>query len=267
MKLSAFSKKKLGQNFLICEDVAKLAAAYGRGRNVLELGGGTGILTKQLCLQANTVLSVEIDQDLCEELKKINQPNLRIVCDDFFSIKESKLTGFDILIANIPYNLSSKTLFWLSSHSMEGVLCVQKEFAEHMLAKPGTRSYSKLSVFSQLSFSIETILNVPAACFRPKPKVDSILLHIRNTGNITSETWSYVRLLMEHKKKTVTNAVMDSHNQLGMTKAEARSIASKLDCKERVFKLKPNEILDLSERIQNMCVIKKEKNLASEPHA
>ncbi|MEM3476582.1 MAG: rRNA adenine dimethyltransferase family protein, partial [Candidatus Micrarchaeaceae archaeon] len=146
-------------------------AAYGKGRKVIEIGAGTGILTQQLAQQADKVLAIEFDKELCNELKKLSYPNLHIICNDFFSVKETEFEDFDIVIANIPYNLSSKILFWLLLHDLEAVLCVQKEFAEHMLAKPSDKKYSKLSVFSQLSFFIEKVLNIPASCFSPMPSV------------------------------------------------------------------------------------------------
>ncbi len=247
-------KKSLGQNFLVNEKVVEAEAVHGVGKNVLEMGPGYGILTKMLCLKAKRVVAVERDQNLFKHLKaEIKSRKLKLINADFFDVSDAdlELSDTDILISNIPYALSSKTIEWLSEKDMQAVLCLQKEFVEHMLAKEDTRKYSKLSVITSLSFSVTKIMDVPKGNFRPMPKVDSALIYVKPKGaQITALEMAVISALMQHKKKTVRSALIDSHSHLGRSKEQLSKIADTLDGKEqRLFKMRPHEILSLAKEI------------------
>ena len=158
----------------------------------------------------------------------------------------------DIMIANVPYSLSSRVVEFLVGHRLQAVLCLQKEFVEHMLAGPGTRKYSKLSVMSQLYFSITKMMDVERGNFNPVPKVDSAILYLKPRERTISEKESeLVNLLMQHKKKTVRNAVIDSERNLGVGKKELTRIADGLDEKKlRVFQMGPEELLGLARKLE-----------------
>ncbi len=255
-KINAYPrpKKKLGQNFLVNDRIAEAEAVHGIDKNVLEMGPGYGILTRLLCKKAKRVVAVERDTALYEHLKHaLHSKKLKLICSDFFDVsdEELELGDTDIMISNIPYVLSSKTIEWLSEKRMQAVLCLQKEFVEHMLAREGTDKYSKLSVISALSFSITKIMDVPKGNFRPMPKVDSAVIYMKpKDARITDEEMRIIGILMQHKKKTVRSSFIDSEDQLGITKEEAVRIADSLKHREsRLFKLSPGEILDLSREI------------------
>ncbi|MGB9732478.1 MAG: 16S rRNA (adenine(1518)-N(6)/adenine(1519)-N(6))-dimethyltransferase RsmA [Candidatus Micrarchaeia archaeon] len=239
--------KKLGQNFLVNKRIAVAEAEHAYGKGVLEIGPGYGILTEELAKRAKLVVAVEKDHFLYSFLSaKLKKPNVELVEGDFFSVNSALDLGrIDIVISNIPYNLSSKTIEWLAINRKEALLCMQKEFIEHMLAKSGSRKYSKLSVYTQLSFSMTKLMDVPKGNFRPIPKVDSALIYLKPKMEIPSkEELSLMGLLMQHKKKKLRNAVADSAKQLGLEKKEALELASRLkNSKEKVFKLSPDEIL------------------------
>jgi len=247
--------KRLGQNFLISEHIAKLEAQHAAGKNVVELGAGLGVLTRELCKVCNHVIAVEKDRRLFELLKKrLNNKNLTLINADFFNLPKSTFANCNVMVSNTPYNLSSKLIAWLESHSMEAVLCLQKEFVERMLAMPGTREYSKLSVMSRLGFKVFKLMNVSKSNFYPKPKVDSTIIYIKPIPKqINIEEASIINLLMIHKRKLLRNAVIDSCKSLQLSKDEARNIAESLhESNKRVFKLEPSKLVETAKSIENM---------------
>ncbi|MGC8676318.1 MAG: 16S rRNA (adenine(1518)-N(6)/adenine(1519)-N(6))-dimethyltransferase RsmA [Candidatus Micrarchaeia archaeon] len=257
-------KKSLGQSFLVSRHVAEIEAAHASGKNVLEIGPGLGILTKELCSVAKKVVAVEIDPLLYSNLRhSIRAENLKLLNKDFFKTEaeELELGSTDIMIANIPYKLSSKTIAFLHRHRLQAVLCLQKEFVEHMLAKPGTHKYSKLSVMSQLSFSMTKIADVPRGNFRPVPKVDSSVVYIKPKGEISADEEQMISRIMQHKKKTLRNAVIEALESAGMRRDDASKAAERIAGKtpeERVFKLEPTALLELAKEMRKALEAQKE---------
>ncbi len=247
-------KKKLGQVFLANERIAEIEAMHGENKNVIELGPGYGMLTKKLCEKAKHVVAVEKDAELYNMLlSEIAHDNLTLINADFFKIKTDIVKEFriDIMISNIPYVLSSKVIGWLIEKRMQAVLCLQKEFVEHMLAEPGSKNYSRLSVMSSLQFRITKIFKVSRGNFNPVPKVDSAIIYLKPLGKpITRNEAMAISLLMQHKKKTLRNAVIDSRRSLEISKPTASEIAEKLDARSsRPFSMAPEDILRAARRI------------------
>ncbi|MCL5412485.1 MAG: 16S rRNA (adenine(1518)-N(6)/adenine(1519)-N(6))-dimethyltransferase RsmA [Candidatus Marsarchaeota archaeon] len=246
------ASKRLGQNFLVDDSVARREASYAAGKRAVELGPGTGALTARLCEVASSVVAVEKDQRLCEALRSsMSDPKLRLVCGDFFKTEYAELGEPEIMVSNIPYNMSSKTIDWLAAHRMEAVICAQKEFAERMLAGPGTGEYSKLSVITALQFSVEKLMDVPAGAFRPVPKVDSIVLRMTPlSGSLDRKYIVVIGALMSHKNRKVRNAIEDSASPLGLSKASARRLGDEAPHSGmRLFELAPAEILKIASYI------------------
>jgi 16S rRNA (adenine1518-N6/adenine1519-N6)-dimethyltransferase len=177
-----------------------------------------------------------------------------LIGDDFFSVDFSELGRIDIMVSNIPYNLSSKVIYWLGGMNIPALICVQKEFAEHMTAKPGTRNYSKLSVVSSLRFRVHHVRDVPAGNFYPKPRVDSSLVYlVPKADPVTESEEAAISLLMNHKKKRLANAVIDSASALGIQKAEARTISAEIAHRDsRTFKLPPEQILAAARQLNSL---------------
>ena len=249
------ANRKLGQNFMVNEAIADSEAEYASGRSAVELGPGLGVLTGKLCSKAKSVVAVERDERLYNILsEELRCDNLKLINGDFFKQQDSIFKGCDIMVSNIPYNLSSKTISWLSKYRMEALLCVQEEFAEHMLAKPDTKKYSKLSVATYLMFNAYPMMRVPRNNFYPVPNVDSMLIYLKpKTEKISPETMRIISLIMEHKKKSLKNAVMDSQKQLGITKEEAAAIASDLGLSsDKVFKLTPEQIAETAKELSSL---------------
>jgi 16S rRNA (adenine1518-N6/adenine1519-N6)-dimethyltransferase len=173
--------KRLGQNFLADKRIASRVvstAELTRTDTVLEPGAGFGILTRFLEGQAGRVLAVEKDRRLVSFLQKEfeNSATVSIIEGD---VLEIPLPGFNKVVGTPPYALSSKLILFLTRKKFElASLVFQKEFGERLLAEAGTADYGRLSITAQRSLKIRPIMNISAAAFRPRPKVDSILLRI-----------------------------------------------------------------------------------------
>ena len=235
-------------------DIAEIEAVHAEGKNVIELGPGRGILTKKLCEKAKFVLAIEKDETLCKILDAtMRNKNLELVNADFFKLGNDMLEKhkIDIMVANIPYNLSSKVIEFIIENRLQAVLCLQKEFVEHMLAAPGTKDYSRLSVMSHLCLRVTKILDVKKGNFSPIPRVDSAVIYVKPLkAEITGEESEMINLLMQHKKKRLRNAFIDSRHSLEITKEEASSMAEKLRNNEaRPFAMNPEEILSTAREI------------------
>ena len=216
------------------------------------MGPGLGILTRELCKVARSVTAVEKDKALYDYLSEsMKSRNLELISGDFFKVPKRKLSGFDIMIANIPYNLSSKTLMWLGEQGLPAVLCLQKEFVDHMLAKPDSEDYSRLSVMSALQFTVTPVIDVPANDFYPEPAVSSAVVYLRpNKAKVRKQLLDIITLVMEHKKKKIRNAVLDSGKSLGLTKESAGRVLSSLPHRDRrAFQLQPEELLEIAKHI------------------
>jgi 16S rRNA (adenine1518-N6/adenine1519-N6)-dimethyltransferase len=160
---------------------------------VLEIGPGTGILTRPLLDQAGSVVAVEVDRDLCDLLaKKLGKvENFLLLQGDFLTLDLAEaLAGLphpNKVVANIPYNITGpiveKLLGKISQpalHHYESiVLLVQKEVALRMCAKAGNTNFGALSVRVQYLADCEMICDVPAKAFEPPPKVDSAVIRLR----------------------------------------------------------------------------------------
>jgi len=193
------TRKQFGQHWLRSDKALSQilkAADLAPSDRVLEIGPGTGILTRQLLPKAQAVVAVEIDRDLCALLaKKIGStPSFLLLQGDFLTLDlAAHLAVFpqfqqpNKVVANIPYYITGPILEKLlgtiaepAAASLESiVLLVQKEIADRLCAKPGSRAYGALSVRVQYLAACEFICDVPAKAFEPPPKVDSAVVRLR----------------------------------------------------------------------------------------
>jgi len=181
-------KKSLGQHFLIDKNILDKiirAAELKRGDWVLEIGAGTGILTKRLSQQVERVVSIEIDKEMVEMLKRKMQKELK---EKKIEIIEGDILKLEIpfppgtrykLVANIPYQITGPILekFLLTEKKPElMVLMVQKEVAQKICAQPP--EMNRLAVLVQSCASPSVVHFVSKNCFWPKPEVESAILKI-----------------------------------------------------------------------------------------
>ncbi len=249
------ARRDYGQNFLIEDRFADYEASYASGKRVIEFGPGFGMLTKHLCDKAAAVLAIEKDRRLYEALiSGLDLPNLKIVNSDFFSMEPGFANGYDAVIGNVPYNISGKLVFWLAVSRVEAFICVQKEFIDHVLAKSGTRKYSRISVVSALSSNI-TILRdrIPSSYFFPKPKVESVFVRITPKKDKVGDTEiRVISSMMSYKKKTLANALRDSAASLGIGKGDVAQILEELDISgKRPFMMQPDELRGVAKAVLN----------------
>ncbi|MBI4726638.1 ribosomal RNA small subunit methyltransferase A [candidate division TA06 bacterium] len=182
--------KKYGQHFLISpEAVQKIVSAVALNPTdaVLEIGPGRGVLTGLLAGQAASVLAVEVDSRLAEELKKEYSfcKNLVILNKDFLKLDLLQVLdhhGIKKLkvVANLPYYIATpilERLFAVRDRIKTIVVMVQREMAQRMAAQPGT-DYGSFSVFVQYYARVEKLFDVPPGAFFPPPKVTSTVIRL-----------------------------------------------------------------------------------------
>ena len=183
------AKKALGQHFLTDQKVARaIVDALSGGLPTLEVGPGMGVLTQYLLEREDLDLKlVEIDHESVEYLLQHFQGMQgRLMEADFLTLRQEKLfPGAFAVIGNFPYNISSQIFFKVLDHKdriPEVVGMVQKEVAERIAEKPGTKTYGILSVLLQAWYDIEYLFTVGSGCFAPPPKVESAVIRLRRNG-------------------------------------------------------------------------------------
>jgi 16S rRNA (adenine1518-N6/adenine1519-N6)-dimethyltransferase len=185
-------QKRFAQHWLKSEKALQqiiTAAELNSEDEVLEIGPGTGILTRQLLARAKKVVAVELDRALIKQLnqKFCNQDHLTLIEGDFLTLDlASVVTPFpNKVVANIPYNITGpilEKLLGTITHPQQQydkiILLVQKEIAQRLCAESGSKTFGALSVRSQYLAHCELISLVPAKAFSPPPKVDSAIVSL-----------------------------------------------------------------------------------------
>jgi len=185
------AKKSLGQNFLLDLNLTSKIARYAgnlKQSDVLEIGPGPGGLTRSLLNEgARQVVSIEKDNRCIaalEEIQSLFPGRLRLLQGDALSMNVTQyLTDPIKIIANLPYNIGTELLVrWLNSKNWPSfwqsmTLMFQKEVANRIVARPGSKAYGRLSVMSQWRCNTKIAFNIPATAFTPPPKVESAVVH------------------------------------------------------------------------------------------
>ena len=194
---SQLARRRFGQHWLTSQSVIQsivTAAALTAEDSVLEIGPGTGVLTTALMERAGEVVAVEIDRDRSRQLRLqfAHQPNFTLVEGDILSLDLSDLISpledqpLNKVVANIPYYITGPILEKLlgtiaqpNPQPYQGiVLMVQREVADRLCARPGSRAFGALSVRVQYLATCELVCPVPARAFTPAPKVDSAVVRL-----------------------------------------------------------------------------------------
>lgn len=183
------AKKALGQHFLTDMKVAgNIVDALAYEGAVLEVGPGMGVLSGRLLDRKELDLKlIELDGESVDYLRK-HFPGLgdRLLQGDFLKMDLRRLFGGEFaVIGNFPYNISSQIFFKILDHKdlIPQVVCmIQKEVAERIAEKPGSKTYGILSVLLQAWYDIEYLFTVGPGCFAPPPKVHSAVIRLRRNG-------------------------------------------------------------------------------------
>ena len=210
-------KKSLGQNFLFDSNITDKIVRYSLplSDTIIEIGPGSGTLTKSILrLNVNKIILIEKDISLIKLLEKLKEKynSIEIYNKDALSLPIWKLgIGSREVIANLPYNVSTKILIYLLKNSCQFTkmtMMFQKEVANRIIAKPGTKNYGRLSVISQLKTKVKILFDIPDTAFFPKPKVQSSVVQFipydNNRYNFNFEKMeNLTRLVFSKKRKMI----------------------------------------------------------------
>ena len=214
------AKKGLGQNFLEDEVILKKIADSITTKDndlIIEIGPGQGALTKYLKKKNSFLICYELDERLKEVLKKMENEKTKIIFKDFLQadiLKDSECFNYEniYIIANIPYYITTpiiKHVMCLEKLKSMTIL-VQKEVAERLTAKPGTKAYGSLTVYLNYYFNIKYLFDVSKYAFNPVPKVESAVINferINEKVTIKNETLFFKLIddAFKLKRKTLKN--------------------------------------------------------------
>lgn len=241
--------KSLGQNFLYDDDLlAALVRESGVGPedDVLEIGPGSGSMTRHLCRAAHHVLSVELDERLIPLLRAFmeQERNFTLVQGDVMRLNLTEVTSALrtplSVVANIPYYITTPLITHLLTCGLplkRLALMVQKEVADKLLSAPGGEGWGMLALRAQFLSEPRLAMEVPAACFTPAPKVDSAFVVLEMRGAPAVDVRSpedFFRVASAGfalRRKTMANALSAT---LRMTRSEAAALLERAGLDERV---------------------------------
>lgn len=250
-------KKNLGQHFLNDLNIAQKIADLLQDQfceNILEIGPGTGVLTQFLIPYSQNLKLVEIDTESVAYLnQKYPEFQKNILSEDFLKMDLSKVykgQNFSI-IGNFPYNISSQIVFRaLENRQYVPFFCgmFQKEVAQRICEKPGTKAYGILSVLCQTYFHTQYHFSVPPGVFSPPPKVDSGVLSLQRKEDLIIDfdeklLFKVVKTSFQQRRKTLRNSLKSLN-------------IPKLILEDSIFDLRPEKLsavqfIELTKKVGN----------------
>ncbi|MCQ2138854.1 MAG: 16S rRNA (adenine(1518)-N(6)/adenine(1519)-N(6))-dimethyltransferase RsmA [Bacteroidales bacterium] len=216
------AKKALGQHFLTDQSIARtivdsLTCDPAMPKQVLEIGPGMGVLTQYLLQREDIdLMCIEIDTESVEYLLTHFNIHGHLMEGDYLRLNVSKIFGGDYrVIGNFPYNISSQIFFKIleDKDKVPEVVCmIQKEVADRIAEKPGTKTYGILSVLLQAWYDIEYVIAVGPGAFCPPPKVKSAVIRLRRNsrtdlGCDEKLFKQVVKTAFNQRRKTLRNAL------------------------------------------------------------
>ncbi len=211
------AKKRFGQNFLKSQDIIQQiidAVNPQKNSRIIEIGSGRGAITLPLAESDALVTAIEFDNDLIGYLTKLLSkfPNVEIIHTDFL-LYEPDFKDY-MLVGNLPYNITTPVIEWACKRHndiLSAFFMTQKEVALRLSAKPHTKNWSPLAIFTQLYFEVELLFNISPEHFAPPPKVDSSLVKLIPRENIPVENRELFELLVRtafsQRRKTFVNNI------------------------------------------------------------
>lgn len=240
-------QKKFGQNFLVDKNILEKivdAAEITEADCVLEIGPGIGTMTQYLAERAGAVIAVEIDKNLIPVLQDTlsSYPNVTVIHGDILKtdidrIVQGQNGGKPVkVVANLPYYITTPIIMALFENhvTLQSItIMVQKEVADRMQAKPGTKEYGALSLAIQYYARPQIVINVPAACFFPKPNVDSTVIRLTRyekppvAAREEKHLFAVIRASFNQRRKTLLNGLSNA-GHLGAGKEELKEILEEM---------------------------------------
>ncbi|MEN8789145.1 MAG: 16S rRNA (adenine(1518)-N(6)/adenine(1519)-N(6))-dimethyltransferase RsmA [Flavobacteriaceae bacterium] len=224
------AKKYLGQHFLKSEEIAAKIAdtlTYKGYKNLMEIGPGTGVLTKYLLDKPVRLAALELDRESIDYLETVFtlEHATEMATNNSFEIVQGDFLKFDVLsyfdhqpfavIGNFPYNISTQILFKvidLRAYVPEFAGMFQKEVAQRICAKEGNKIYGILSVLVQAFYETEYLFTVPPEVFVPPPKVESAVIRLRRRPELNLPCdeklfFKVVKSAFNQRRKTLRNSL------------------------------------------------------------
>lgn len=260
--------KSLGQNFLVDKNICpKIVFESNISDNigVIEIGPGVGVLTVELAKKAKKVVAVEIDKRLVpvlrETLKDYN--NIKIINQDILKLDikdliNKEFSGLDVVVcANLPYYITSKIIMYLLTCDLNIksiTVMIQKEVADRIVAEPGSRDTSVLSLATRYYSEPKILFDVSKESFLPSPKVDSAVINLLIKKNKAVEVKSeklffkVIKAAFERRRKTIINSLS---GVLNINKNIINNILNKLDIdpNKRAENLSLENFKDISDEL------------------
>lgn len=247
------AKKHLGQHFLKDKNIAQRivdSLTWEDYNQVLEIGPGMGVLTKFLIEAKQNISVVEIDHESVEFLQK-NYPELTIYSEDFLKMELNRHFNQEpiCILGNFPYNISTQIVFKIIENRNqipEMVGMFQKEVAERICSKEGSKVYGILSVLTQAYYTTEYLFTVSEQVFTPPPKVKSGVMRMRrHTEKLEVDEklfFNVVKLAFNQRRKTLRNALKSI-------------LPSGTDFEDKVFQLRAEQLsvvgfIELTKKIE-----------------
>lgn len=234
------AKKHLGQHFLNDKSIANRiidSLTWEDYNQVLEIGPGMGVLTKFLIEAKQNISVVEIDHESVEFLQK-NYPELTVYSEDFLKMDLNRHFNQEpiCILGNFPYNISTQIVFKIIENRNqipEMVGMFQKEVAERICSKEGSKVYGILSVLTQAYYTTEYLFTVSEQVFTPPPKVKSGVMRMkRHTEKLEVDEklfFNVVKLAFNQRRKTLRNALKSI-------------LPSGTDFEDKVFQLRAEQL-------------------------
>ncbi len=237
-------RRRLGQTFLVDRNIAhKIVRAAGLTgeEHVIEVGAGAGAVTGVLTRSARRVVAVEVDPALVAMLRETVGSAAEIVHADLLTLKWVGILGAERcgswhVVANLPYAITGPAILKLLEGAdwfADMVIMVQEEVAERLLAEPGSRDRSLLTVLVEAAAEVSSFGRVSRTCFFPRPRVDSVILRLslRRPGLVPAQLadgfGAVVRAAFSSRRKTLANALSQASGSK-LPKEEAAVLLS--DC-------------------------------------
>lgn len=212
-------RQRFGQHFLNDVAIARREVAYAQLKKddvVLEIGPGKGIITQLLAQNAKHVIAIEIDQRLVDQLRPGLPKNVTLISADALSVDFQKLPRFSKIVSNLPFQISSPITFkFLETSFAKAVLIYQKDFAQRLVALPGTKDYSRLTVAIYYTACCRIIEDISRRYFSPPPKVDSSIVELipreKPAFEVENEPFFFelTKQLFTHRRKKIRHTIKD----------------------------------------------------------
>ena len=260
------AKRSLGQNFLIDPNLQRRivdALEPGPDDEVLEIGPGVGALTQHLAGRVRRLVLVELDNGLAARLRDrfADDPSVEVVNEDVLTVPLERISSDPArlkVIGNIPYNITTPILFSLLERRprpREIVLMVQREVADRLLEKAGTKTYGALAVGVQAVADASRVLNVSREAFRPVPDVMSSVVRIvphdppRLRQDEEGALRELTRAAFQQRRKQFQRILRDAYN-LSVEEVEALGAEVAMDLRQRPETFSAERFIDLSRALR-----------------